>query len=184
MERDIVQKLTEEFAQQVASERQVVYILVELRKLLERKGSLQSYRALGLCCDWAAHPKLDRSSAQEITKLFDQYEEKYRREGVGVSQADIPELVDFCEHTRFRAQLIEACESNGLPTKSPRDDEWWRFFLTDPTNNSKFGAKQRRTHPLFNRQLFAGWSEPEIRVRGQCSNDASHIGPRNRLELS
>jgi hypothetical protein len=77
MGRDIVQKLAEEFALRITSERQVVYILVELRKLLEKRGTLQSYRALELCCGWAAHSKLDRSSAREVTKLFDRYEAKH-----------------------------------------------------------------------------------------------------------
>lgn len=75
----------------------------------------------------AVHPSLSR--AQEITKLFDQYEAKYRREPVGVGQADIPELVDFCEHTRFRQQFIEACGANGVPAQALRDDGWWHSFL-------------------------------------------------------
>lgn len=130
--RDIAQKLMEELRQAITSERQVVYILVELRKLLEKKGELDwpRYRALKTCCDWAVHPKLSLASAQAITKLFDEYEAKYRREAVGVAQADMPELVEFCEHTRFRGQFIEACEANGIPADAPRDEEWWRAFLT------------------------------------------------------
>jgi hypothetical protein len=127
---DIVQKLKKELAERITSERQVVYILVELRKLLEAKGALGNYKALNLCCDWTVHPKLDRKPAQEITKLFDEYEARYRREAVGVSQADMPELVDFCGHARFRAELIEACESNGISSSAPKNDDWWRSFLT------------------------------------------------------
>jgi hypothetical protein len=130
MERDIVNKLTEEFRQEITSERQVVYILVEMRKLLEKNDTLDQYRALRLCCDWAVHPRLSLASAQVITKLFDEYEAKNRREAVGVAQADMPELVEFCEHTRFRSQLIEACKANGIPTDAPKDDKWWRSFLT------------------------------------------------------
>lgn len=126
---DIVYKLSEEFAQDITSERQVVYILVEIRKLLEKKDDLDKYPDLKLCCDWATHPKLDRKSAQRIAMLFDRYEAKYRRDGVGVNQAEIPELVEFCEHSRFRAQFIEACESNDVPTGALRNDDWWRFFL-------------------------------------------------------
>jgi hypothetical protein len=130
MERDIVCKLTAELEQQITSERQIVYILVELRKLLEKNNTLNQYRALKLCCDWAAHPRLSYASAQVITRLFDQYEAKYRREPLGVSQADMPELVEFCEHTRFRAQFIEACEASGIPSRAPKNDEWWGAFLT------------------------------------------------------
>ncbi len=131
MERDIAHKLTQELNQQIISERQVVYILVELRKLLEKKGVLKDerFRVLRFCCDWTVHPKLDRDSAQVITGLFDRYEAKYRREPVGVSQADIPELVEFCEHTRFRAQFVDACESIGISAMAPNNDEWWKLFL-------------------------------------------------------
>jgi hypothetical protein len=85
MERDIEQKLLAEFSQPITSERQAFYILVELRKLLERKGTLDKYPTLKICCDWAVHPKLNRASAQPIMKLFDEYEAKYRSEGIGVS---------------------------------------------------------------------------------------------------
>jgi hypothetical protein len=132
MERDIIHKLTQELGQQIISERQVVYIRVELRKLLEKNGMLTNdrYRVLRFCCDWTVHPKLDRDSVRVITGLFDRYEATYRREPVGVGQAGIPELVDFCEHTRFRAQFVDACESIGIPSVAPSDDEWWRLFLT------------------------------------------------------
>lgn len=132
MERDIAQKLRVELGQPITSERQVVYILVELRKLLEKNKTLDlpRYRALKTCCDWAAHPALSLASAQVITKLFDEYEARCRREAVGVGQAGMPELVEFCEHTRFRAQFIEACEANGIPADAPKDENWWREFLS------------------------------------------------------
>lgn len=129
MEHDIVQKLTAEFSQPITSERQVVYILVELRKLLEKKETLDHYRTLKTCCDWAVHPKLSFASAQAITKLFDEYEAKYRRDAVGIAQAEMPELVEFCEHTRFRAQFIGACEANDIRAEAPRNDDWWRALL-------------------------------------------------------
>jgi hypothetical protein len=131
MRPDIVHKLAKELDEQISSERQVVYILVELRKLLEKEGTLRDarYRTLRFCCDWIVHPKLDRDLAQAIIELFDQYEAKYRQEPVGVSQAGIPELVEFCEHTRFRAQFVAACVSLGIPTASPNNDDWWKPFL-------------------------------------------------------
>jgi hypothetical protein len=129
MERDIAVKLTKELDQPITSERQVVYILVELRKLLEKRDALDHYRNLKTCCDWAVHPKLNLASAQAITKLFDEYEAKHRLESVGVAQADMPELVEFCEHTRFRAQFVAACEANDIPTHAPKNDDWWRVFL-------------------------------------------------------
>jgi hypothetical protein len=54
MERDIVHKLTEELAQNINSERQVVYILIEIRKLLEKEEALEKFPDLKLCCDCCA----------------------------------------------------------------------------------------------------------------------------------
>jgi hypothetical protein len=84
---------------------------------------------LKLCCDRTVHPKLSRGSAQAITALFDRYEIAYRREPIGVSQAGIPELVEICEHSRFRRQLIDACRAVGLSGVLVTNNEWWRFFL-------------------------------------------------------
>jgi hypothetical protein len=44
MINDIISKLRAELATPISSERQVVYILVELRKLLEIGGEKQKYR--------------------------------------------------------------------------------------------------------------------------------------------
>ena len=132
MTPDIVSKITKELGQTIVSESQVVYILVEIRKLLELKGADKDahYRALIFCCDWAVHPKLNREPARAITQLFDQYETSYRKEPVGVSQAGVPGLVEFCDHSRFRQQLTAACEQNDIPADSVRDENWWRSFLT------------------------------------------------------
>ena len=131
MKPDITHKIAMELEQAIVSERQVVYILVELRKLLELQGLDRDarYRGLIFCCDWAVHPALNRESAKVITLLFDRYETSYRNEPVGVSQAGIPELIEFCDHSRFRQQFIEACEENNISALAVRNDGWWRSFL-------------------------------------------------------
>lgn len=54
------------------TELRVVYILVEIRKLLERQGELNKYPALRFHCDWALHTSMDRAGAQRILRLFDE----------------------------------------------------------------------------------------------------------------
>jgi hypothetical protein len=175
MHSDIAAKLNAEFREPITTERQVVYILVELRKLLEGNGTLDQYRTLKTCCDWAVHPKLSQASAQAITKLFDEYEAKYRSQAVGVAQAEMPQLVEFCEHTRFRAQLIVACEANGIDADAISDDGWWRAFLTQYSeivkdcpiearaNNTKYVTcvKAFAIDPasigIFNREFGISW---------------------------
>jgi len=150
MIHDIAHKLSEELAQAITSERQVVYILVELRKLLENNGLLheEQFRALRFCCDWTVHSKLDRETAKIITRLFDRYETMYRQEPVGVGQAGIPELVEFCEHSRFRQQFIAACQAVDIATSTISNDDWWREFLayfSEVVRDCPIEAKPRGT---------------------------------------
>lgn len=65
MKKDIWSKLRRELNEPISSERQVVYILVELRKLLELSGSDEHFPALNFYCDWALHAVLDQEGAQE-----------------------------------------------------------------------------------------------------------------------
>jgi hypothetical protein len=148
MDRDIVSKLNHELGEPITSERQVVYILVELRKLLELKETLDDYWTLKLCCDWAVHPLLDRATAQVIVSRFDDYEAKYRRDNVGVSQADMPDLVNFVEHRAFREELIASCQRYEITATAFTDDDSWRSFLvhyTEVIRDCPFEAKSDRT---------------------------------------
>ena len=149
MKKDIVWKLNEELKPEaVTSEREVVYFLVELRKLLELNKTLNEYWTLNVCCDWAVHPKMNRATAQIIVSRFDDYEVKYRKESVGISQAGMPELTDFVGHLKFREELIAACDRYGVSVERIRDDDWWRSFLVQYTEVDKdcpFEAKADNT---------------------------------------
>ena len=72
MRADIVDKLNHELTQPIESEGQVVYLLVEIRKLLELNQDSGSFETLKFCCDWIAHPLLTGSMAQKIVRQFDQ----------------------------------------------------------------------------------------------------------------
>jgi hypothetical protein len=64
----IIEKLDIELSQQITSERQVVYILVEIRKLMERNNDTEKCFALNFYCDWAMHTKLDASERLESSR--------------------------------------------------------------------------------------------------------------------
>jgi hypothetical protein len=53
----------------------VVYIMVELRKLIELNDDGAQYTALKFHCDWVAHPRLAGPQAQDIVRLFDRYQQ-------------------------------------------------------------------------------------------------------------
>jgi len=125
----IVLKLNREFDAEIATERQVVYILVEARKLLEQQGTLKTFPAFNLCSDWAVHPKLNRASAQFVLGHFDAYEAEYRKSGVTVAEFGLPALLDFMSHRNFREEFIRAIEPHGVHVAPLASDEFWRAFI-------------------------------------------------------
>src|SRR5579863_4303820 len=89
MTPDIIRKLTSELAEPITTERQVVYILCQVRKIVDRDSNKQRWKSLKLYCDWAMHPDLTFDSR---TRPFIQEIENYllatmSPEGTGVSQA-------------------------------------------------------------------------------------------------
>jgi hypothetical protein len=129
MKEDIAAKLNRELGQEIVSERQVVYILVEARKLLEQQKTLDNFRALKLCSDWAVHPKLKGPDSQAVLRHFDAYEAEYRRTGVTMAEYQLEPLRDFLSHKRFRAEFIEALSPYDITVDRFASDEFWRPFI-------------------------------------------------------
>jgi hypothetical protein len=114
---DIIEKLNRELEQDIVSERQVVYILVEARKLLEQQGTLHNFRALKLCIDWAVHPKLRGPDAQGVLRQFDAYDAEYQKSGVTMAEFKLEPLHEFMSHRRtiVLRPIIGADELARLP---------------------------------------------------------------------
>ena len=72
MQSTIITKLKRELAEPVSTERQVVYILVEIRKLLELAASQAKYDALWFHASWAVHPRMSKGVAKTLLEYFDE----------------------------------------------------------------------------------------------------------------
>jgi len=129
MKDDIINKLNQEFAERITSERQVVYILVEIRKLLEQQNTLQSFRALRLCSNWAVHPKLNHSDAQLILGYFDAYELEFRKSGISMADFRLEPLHNFASYEGFRAELVQALAPQGVNVGMLQNDDYWQSFI-------------------------------------------------------
>jgi hypothetical protein len=134
MKPDIITKLAQELEEPIGSERQIVYIMVELRKLIELNGDGAKYPALKLHCDWVAHPILQGQAAQEIVRLFDQYQKIMDEAAQGGEQAGdmafMGRLGPTLTMTNFRNQLNTYLRSQGLDPSIPNDNGNWANFLT------------------------------------------------------
>jgi hypothetical protein len=65
-EPEIIRKLRAELDQPITSERQVVYTLVQIRKLIDYQQHAEPFKALKLYCNWVVHTQLDQSAAQQL----------------------------------------------------------------------------------------------------------------------
>jgi len=74
MENQIIMKIRSEMDHVTKSECQVVYLLVEIRKLMDRdKKATEPYNSLRLYSDWAVHVGLAGPQAQDIVKKADAF---------------------------------------------------------------------------------------------------------------
>jgi hypothetical protein len=126
MVNDIVQKLALELQQDIASERQVVYILVEIRKLIDTDNLAKKFEALNLHCDWALHTKLDRTSARRLlSQLNNAYSEHLGKNRVEEAVKGLTEKLGLLAFQRDFRTLVR---SYGLDD-SFCDGNWWFDFL-------------------------------------------------------
>ena len=68
---EITAKLRRALSKLPKNEKEVVWILVEIRKLLDHTGDKTKYFWLRFFCDWACHIKMERKAAKELMERLD-----------------------------------------------------------------------------------------------------------------
>ena len=147
MKPDIRSKLNHELRQPIRSERQVVYILVELRKLLElrsrtfkraKKPKDYTYATLEFCCDWAVHPVMDWENGRRIVRRFNQYEQVLHELTSGGERAKteppqpefLKEMAEIMAMAKFRTQTRQFLQAQRLSPNLAVDNKRWHTFLS------------------------------------------------------
>lgn len=106
---------------------QVVYILVELRKLLEHNAQKDAYPVLNFYGNWVVHTKLSHSPvADRIVRLLDEVMNRKATETIELAVED--EAVAYLEERRLRAEMSACLRASGLPTDLCDDDKRWYGF--------------------------------------------------------
>jgi len=124
---DIVEKLTESLKSPIDSECRVVYVLVEVRKLLERDRVSGDFMSLKFCCDWAAHANLSWGPARAFVKEIDDLFAKLPgSENVEPAVGGLGEIMYL---SRFREQLQSCLTLYKVPTAAFDDEQKWQEFL-------------------------------------------------------
>lgn len=112
---EIIRKLNDLFARHsdsdfAWSEKEVVYVLVELRKLLYHLKAMKSFAVIKFYADWSVH--IDKNHVPDELKSFFQSEDNIR---TLIS-------MDF-----LRSSLIELLASNQIYNRFNNDEYWTDF---------------------------------------------------------
>lgn len=124
MENQIIVKLGRLLERPVTDELRAVYLLVEVRKLMDRKRIQAD--TLRLCCNWVVHVELSGEAARKIVKHVDGI---FPRLVNGrLTDDDKASLRAFFLMSKFRRELEEVLVSEGL--RRFEDTEWKGFLAS------------------------------------------------------
>ncbi|MDR3764390.1 MAG: hypothetical protein P4M01_09870 [Acidobacteriota bacterium] len=129
MKDQIVEKLRKVLSEGINSECQVVYILCELRKLMDKYQLNTMPLALKIYCHWALHIDLDR---QNTTISFLQEVDDFAERVVTQSEDVIKDAYLFKNLLRlntFRKELGNSLRDLDLPTSLCDEDHCWHGFI-------------------------------------------------------
>jgi hypothetical protein len=142
MTKDIVGKLIVHLSKPVDTECSVVYLMAEVRKLLERDDPKnERWGALRMYCHWALHVELyGAGTTLEFLKFVDQWVMNkvhgvWLMRGPWKFQQELILFRDFLYLDTLRTQLKRFLEGflsqdgQKIPTTMCDEDSWWFAFL-------------------------------------------------------
>jgi hypothetical protein len=126
MRDQIIKKLQHELAEELVKESQVVYVLVEVRKLLDHSSSIQptnEFKALRMFCDWVVHVSLTGYGKGSILDDFDNAYAEHRK------WREMEKTHDAYSLKALRDELRQFARVKDLPTGFVDDGVAWGRFL-------------------------------------------------------
>jgi len=102
----ILGKLRQALAQGISEESQAVYILVEIRKLIELTDQSRDFETLHFYCSWAVHTKMTKKVANSMLEKFDEAHPLLKDHGLRELPREMyKEIQEMTAMRRFHQQL-------------------------------------------------------------------------------
>jgi hypothetical protein len=131
MARDsILKKLDKELRLPLKRESQALYIVAEIRKVIEheRETSPNPYEVLELFCNWALHIKISRKSNADRIRLF--FAAFDLREGMSLQEYLQSEFFNRMMRLEvLRSELEHFLANHGLPCRFVQEYRDWSAFV-------------------------------------------------------
>ena len=125
----IVVKLNAVIAEPVDNEYKVVYVMCQVRKLLEHALASKRLFTLNMYCHWALHVDLHgKDTIANFLEQIDTYVDRFLagKEDLSASYQLVRDLAVFAT---FRSQLRDFLRATGIQTKLTDDDARWSEFV-------------------------------------------------------
>ena len=126
---EIIRKLSEAFGEPLSREMQAVYILAEIRKLLELERLKSKYPSLNFHCCWALHVTAKGVGADRILKRFDDAYAYWKDIHSAPKEVVLP-LGRTMALSSFKLDLKCFLSRMQLPANLVTDEAQWLKFLT------------------------------------------------------
>jgi hypothetical protein len=130
MKDQLFRKIEAELLQPIQSERQVVYILFEIRKLIDRENVAKAdCRHLRMLCDWALHVELDRYIVEEHLLLLESVADHLRVHQM--TKEEFERTSKVFDLFGAHVELLNLLRRTGLSRSLPDvfGALWWATFL-------------------------------------------------------
>lgn len=118
MRSDILEKLSRELSRAPQRESDVVYLFVELRKLIQHDNARDRYPIVNMFCDWVVHVRLTGKSAAELVSAIRHQLETHPETCESISD-------DLFSLDVLRRELAKFLRAFGLPDTLVKDDRRW-----------------------------------------------------------
>jgi hypothetical protein len=126
MTPQIIEKIQAELRAGIKTESQVVYVLAEIRKIIEREGSSARYEYLEFHCNWVLHSRLGGKFAQHVLRQFDSGHLKLVK---GEHFSASYEVEKISKMDGFREELSAFLKAHSITDISKSSDTWSKFLF-------------------------------------------------------
>lgn len=165
MEDELLAKMRRRIEVGVACEEDLLFLLVKMRKLLERKKLEEDFPVLLFYCDWSVHATMDRQRAKQMLQLVDELIDRHRN---GNTDA-LRETALLLSLAGLRVEIAKFCKKFDLPLYLISDEDAWdrfrRFFVE---NISDCALILKRPFRHVRGLSFIGSAAAEVGEDGVC----------------
>ncbi len=121
MQNDMVENITRELNNKITTEVQTVYLLVQIRKLMESKTKKPHF-TLKMFCDWALHIELTRN--KQIKDFLKEFDEAIGRAENGYGSINY----EWFTLKKFKEAMKDFLTEFNLPKNILESSEWSLFL--------------------------------------------------------